>query len=147
MSSSSGSRINDDDVLRPGDEPKKQLCLTPKPVPSENGRQLELLANHFRIQCHGPLVYQYAVNINTEVQSKKLNRKIIQLLEEQSTVLQEAHIVFDGLRNIYSAKPIDVNAVNGAEVRLKDVVNTKESPDVFTIQFQFVDSFALDGSM
>ncbi|EFO90717.1 hypothetical protein CRE_08229 [Caenorhabditis remanei] len=142
LSSSSGSRTFDEYYLPAIEEPREKFQLVRKPAPSFAGRYLSLLANHFQITCKGSIVYQYYIGINPSIPSKKLNRKILSLLEEQVPELLELNLAYDGMHTIYSSKYIDTRRINQISIDLKGTV--KESPNKFTIFFTYVDNFRLD---
>uniref|UniRef100_A0A1I7TQZ5 Piwi domain-containing protein n=1 Tax=Caenorhabditis tropicalis TaxID=1561998 RepID=A0A1I7TQZ5_9PELO len=141
---SPSSRCFDEFLFPVIKEPKAQFQLAAKPRESHIGRLIPLLSNQFQISCSGSLVYQYKIQITPFIPSKKLNRKIVSSLKEQIGELEEFNLVFDGIDTIYTTKPIDIGKMNNVVINVKGVVNTKESPNRFSISFRFVDSFLLD---
>ncbi|CAI2314807.1 unnamed protein product [Caenorhabditis sp. 36 PRJEB53466] len=145
LSISSGSRFNDDFNFRQleVEVPREQFRLVSKPLPCSNGvRRLALFANQFRLTCSEVSVHQYNVQFEPDIPSKKLNRKIMNILQEQ--VDFGAPLAFDGWHTIYSIKKIDVDKVNRMNINVAGMVNTKESPNEFSVFLTYMDKFQLD---
>uniref|UniRef100_A0A8R1DSF6 Uncharacterized protein n=1 Tax=Caenorhabditis japonica TaxID=281687 RepID=A0A8R1DSF6_CAEJA len=144
LSLSPVSLLCDDPIFRHFEEPKKKFNLVAKPMASTSGRELSLFANNFQITCSGATVHQYHVQISPDIASKKLNRRVLRALEEEIPHLAYSNLVFDGWHTVYATKPIDLALVNQKVISMKGVVNTKESPNQFTVHFVHVDTFPLD---
>ncbi|CAL2030811.1 unnamed protein product [Caenorhabditis brenneri] len=147
LSTSSESRVYDDLYLHIVEESKESFQLARKPRPSSFGRYIPLLANQFRITCTGARVYRYKIRIDPFIPSKKLNRKIIFSLKEQVLELRELNVVYDGVDTIYATNSIDIEKIGQLFVNVKGILNTKESPNRFSVNLTYVDNFLLDTSI
>ncbi|MFS7921905.1 putative post-transcriptional gene silencing PAZ-Argonaute family [Helianthus anomalus] len=87
-----------------------------RPGFGSNGRNISLLANHFKVFVNNPdaMFYQYNVSITSEdniaIENKVLGRKILdKLYQTYSSELSGKKFAYDGEKSLYTVGPLSKN--------------------------------------
>ncbi|GBC06888.1 hypothetical protein RclHR1_07120002, partial [Rhizophagus clarus] len=108
------------------------------------GRPIKVRANYFEVTAFPSSdIYHYDIVIMPEV-PPALNRKIFQ--EAENSLFGSIKAVFDGHRNVYSARPFPFDGLHTSEVTLSDDINNViSSPSrAFKIRIKMVNKINME---
>ncbi|CAB3408492.1 unnamed protein product [Caenorhabditis bovis] len=130
-------------------EPSSNLQIKPFTRVSHGtaGRPISLSSNHFRIIVGKRKIYEYRIKISPDLFSKKLNRRVVRLLEGKLASVEPWHLVFDGIDTIYAAQRICEEVVNNIKIATDGLISTRDAITHFDLKLQFIDEFMLESNL
>lgn len=120
--------------------PSQQLSFTfpiPKrPDHGQQGREIALKANHFKVSIPGGNVQYYQVDVSPEKCPRKVNRDVIKaLISSYPSVFVSTKLVYDGKKNMYTRELLPIGTDrNEFEVNLSGDSNQERK---FTVGIRY----------
>ena len=80
-----------------------------RPDVGQEGRRIQLQANHFALQIPDGFIYHYDVDISPSKCPRSINREVMQAaVEKYARELGDYYPVFDGKKNLYTRRKLPI---------------------------------------
>lgn len=95
---------------RPDEMPLAQVFLAPRrPNHGNDGRPVNLRANHFQVRIPGGVIQHYEINVSPEKCPRRVNREIVNtMVRAYSRIFSQLKPVYDGKKNMYTKEPLPI---------------------------------------